>query len=110
MEPSCPQCHVAVRTTDFFCYNCGKNLKPKPLPLKIESLILYYLGSIILPPMGIIWGLRYLKDDNQTAKIHGIILITITVVELIILTVWTFQFVNSAVSQANTQLNSLQGF
>lgn len=108
--PTCPQCHVPVRETYYFCYNCGKNLKPAPLSLSVDKLAMYYIGAVLLPPMGIIWGWKYFKGGNPTAKIHGLILIVGTVIELIILTVWSVNFINSAVKQANTQLNSMQGF
>lgn len=110
MQPTCPQCHAQVKATDFFCYNCGKNLKPKPLSTSIETLLMYYLGAVILPPMGIVWGIKYMKEPNQTSRIHGAILIIITIVELIILTVWTLNFVNTINKQVGSQLNGLQGF
>jgi predicted amidophosphoribosyltransferase len=110
MEPICPQCHTPVRATDFFCFNCGKNLKPAPLSLSFEKLFMYYLGAITLPPMGIIWGIKYLKQTNQNAKIHGAILIIGTIIELIVLTVWTVQFANTIQKQVGSQLNNVQGF
>src|ERR1700690_2123516 len=59
----CPMCHIQVRLTDYFCYNCGKNLHPKPLSTSIEIQILYYVGSLVLPPMGFIWGFRYIREN-----------------------------------------------
>ncbi len=110
MEPTCPQCHTAVRATDFFCYNCGKNLKTKPLATTPEALIPYYLGAVILPPMGIIWGYKYLKQADQTSKTHGAVLIALTVIELILLTIWSVNFFNSINVRVNQQLNGLRGF
>ena len=69
MEPMCPKCHAIVRPTDYFCYNCGKNLKPAPLSLAVDKLAMYYIGAVLLPPMGIIWGWKYYKEGNPTAKI-----------------------------------------
>lgn len=105
----CPQCHVPVRVTDFFCFNCGKNLRPKPLATSVQTLVMYYLGAIILPPMGIIWGLKYLRQGNQTAKIHGLILIILTIIELIVLTVWTVNLMQTINAHVGSQLNGLQG-
>lgn len=110
MEPTCPQCHAVVRATDFFCYNCGKNLKPKPLATTPETLLMYYLGSIFLPPMGIIWGIRYFRQESRASKVHGVILITMTIIELTLLAVWTVNVMNTINTQVNQQLNSLQGF
>jgi hypothetical protein len=103
-----------VRATDFFCFNCGKSLKPRPLATSFEALLMYYLGAVVLPPMGIIWGIKYLRQGNQTAKIHGAILIGITIIELIYVTIWTVNFMHTISSQINGQLNGqpngLQGF
>lgn len=107
---ACPQCHVPVRPTDFFCYNCGKNLKPAPPSTSIETLVMYYVGSVLLPPMGIIWGWKYVKATDQKARLHGWLLIGITVVELVLLTIWTIDFVHGINAQVNSQLNGLQGF
>jgi hypothetical protein len=110
IAPICPICHVTVRPSDFFCYNCGKNLHPKPLATDIATQILYYAGSIILPPMGFIWGIRYLKDKNTNAKIIGSILFLITIVELVFLTVLSVRLVNSINDQVNKQLENIQMF
>lgn len=71
---------------------------------------MYYLGSIVLPPMGIIWGIKYLRQDSQTSKIHGIILIGMTVVELIFITVWSVNLFNTINAQVGNQINGMQGF
>lgn len=110
MEPVCPQCHAPVRPTDYFCYNCGKNLKPAPQATNFETLAKYYIGSILLPPLGIIWGVKYLRQGDAKGRIHGFILIGITVLELIYLTIWTVNFINQINAQVNQQLNGLQGF
>lgn len=71
---------------------------------------MYYLGSIVLPPMGIVWGMRYIREQDQRAKFHGYIFIGLTVIELIVLTVWTVNFIHGINSAVNQQLNGLQGF
>lgn len=109
MESTCPQCHAQVRATDFFCFNCGKNLKPKPLSTSLETLFMYYLGAFVLPPMGIVWGIKYLKQESQVSKVHGIIFILLTIVEIIVLTVWTVNYANMINAQVGTQLNGFQG-
>jgi len=110
MEPICPHCHVTVRATDYFCFNCGKNLKPKPLSTSLDTLFLYYLGAVVLPPLGIIWGFKYVGQPDVKSKLHGAILIVLTIIECILLTVWTINFVNSVNKQVNQQINGLQGF
>lgn len=110
MNLTCPRCHTQVRETDYFCFNCGKNLKPKPVSTSIDTLLLYYLGTILLPPLGLWWGIRYLKNPDHPSKIHGLVLITITSIEVLLLVVWSVNFINNVNSQVNQQLNTLQGF
>ena len=106
---TCPSCHISVRPTDYFCFNCGKNLHPAPPSTAIEEQIKLYLGSIFLPPMGIIWGLRYLKQPDQKSKIAGWIMIILTVIVLWLAIKWTVDIVNG-VDKQMSQFNSAQGF
>jgi len=99
-----------VKQTDFFCYNCGKNLKEKPLSTALATQLMYYAGSVLLPPFGIIWGLRYLKQPDPVARRIGIINIALTVVSLIVTTIWAVNLINGINAQVNQQLNGLQGF
>ncbi len=105
----CPKCHTEVRATDYFCLNCGKNIHEKPASTSLESQAMLYLGSIFLPPMGVIWGWRYLKADDQKSKIVGITAMVITVIVLLLAVKWTVDIVN-AVNKQMGQFNSMQGF
>lgn len=106
----CPSCHLQVRNTDYFCFNCGKNLHPKPPSTSISSQTSLYIGSLLLPPMGIIWGLRYLRQPDRESKIVGVIAIILTIVILVLLTQFTVNLINTVNEQVNSQLQSLQGF
>lgn len=106
----CPSCHVEVRATDYFCYNCGKNLKPKPLSTSLTQQILIYLGSVLLPPLGLVWGIRYLRQKDETSKVAGIISIILTVVFLVLLIKFTNDTIKTINEQVNSQLQQFQGF
>ena len=110
MEPTCPQCHVAVKPTDFFCYNCGKNLHAKPLPTNLSTEIMYYAGSILLPPLGFWWGMKYLKQPDAVSKRIGIVSMVLTVIFFIVTSAWIVGYVNTLNATVNSQLNGLQGF
>ncbi len=106
----CQQCHIQVRPTDYFCFNCGKNLKPKPLPTDAVTQAMYYIGSILLPPMGIIWGFKYLREKNQTSKIIGIICVILTFIVIIVGIQATITLANTISDQVNKQSESLMQF
>lgn len=106
----CPACHVAIKQSDYFCFNCGKNLHPAPPSLSFGSLTGFSIGSIVLPPMGIIWGFRYIRSQDSKAKIFGFVLIGLTVIELFILTDITVKAYNTINEQIQQQLPNIQGF
>jgi hypothetical protein len=105
-EKKCPTCHVVVRPTDYFCYNCGANLKPKPPSTSASAQIALYIKSILLPPMGIVWAFTYLRQKDAKSKIVGFMAIIITVVVLVAVVLLTVQFINRLSSLLNEQLGS----
>lgn len=102
----CPTCHTEVRSTDYFCFNCGANLKPKPPSFDIASQLTLYIKSLLLPPLGIYWAIPYLKQDSSKSKAVGILAIAITLVMLILTIVWTKQFVDNLNTQLNKQMTT----
>ena len=108
--PTCPVCHVAVRPTDYYCYNCGRNLHPAPPSLTTATLIPLLLRTVFLPPMGIIWGFRYVKQEGSQYKTVGYAMMIITVVVLIVAVRATMSIVNTATTQMNSQLENMTGF
>jgi uncharacterized membrane protein YvbJ len=104
---TCPACHVEVRPTDYFCYNCGKNLNPAPPSTSLSQQIVVYLESLLLPPYGIIIGIRYLKVEDSKSKIIGWVSIILTIVSIIILIVATLDLIKTINTQLNTQLNNM---
>lgn len=110
MEPTCPKCHTAVRATDYFCFNCGANLHPKPLPTNLTTELMYYAGSILLPPLGFWWGVKYIQQPGAASKRIAILCMVLTTVSLIISSVWLVNYFNKLNAQVNQQLNGLQGF
>lgn len=106
----CPGCHVAVRPTDYFCFNCGKNLHAAPPGTGPADQIKLYLGSVFLTPMGIIWGLRYLRENDEKAKIVGIVAMILSVVTMIVAAQYTVSLVNTINNQVGQQLQGIEGF
>lgn len=110
MEPTCPQCHVVVQPTDFFCANCGKSLKAKPLSTSLTTEIMYYIGSIALPPLGFWWGIKYLKQGDAVSKRIGIISMVLTAISFILTSIVAVDYINKISAQVGSQLYTPQGF
>ncbi len=110
-EPlACPACHTAVRPTEYFCFNCGKNLRAAPPGTSLMDQIKLYLGSVLLAPMGIFWGLKYLKESDDKVKIVGVVAMILSGVTFIIAAQYTVAFINSLNSQVGVQLQGIGGF
>ncbi len=106
----CPVCHRSALPEYYFCPNCGKNLKPVPLSTTVLKQLGLYIGSVVLMPLGLIWGLRYLKESTLKAKLIGWACIVITIVSFVIISVVLFNTIREVNEQVNQQLNGLSGF
>lgn len=69
-----------------------------------------YAGSIILAPMGLVWGFRYLRQPGSMAKVVGVISIVLTIGTLVIASKLVTSYITSVNEQVTQQLNGMQGF
>jgi hypothetical protein len=106
----CPICHLSVRPTDYFCSNCGRNLRPSPLSTALTVQTMLYIKSILLPPMGIIWGIRYLRQPDIKSKIVGIVSIVITITLLLLMIKWTINLIDTVNDAVNSSMNGMYGY
>lgn len=109
MEPQllCKYCKTNITALDFFCPNCGKQLKTKPMPIGLGKQIGIYLLSFLLPPLGLWPAIKYLRQEDTGSKRIGIAAIVLTVISVII-TLWSFSaFLNLISGQLNSQINGL---
>ena len=84
----CNVCHQPVSGKDFFCPNCGNNLKEKEMPISgIVQTGLYAL-AIFLPPMGLWPGIKYMMKKSKYAKRVGLITVILTLISSI-LNIWS---------------------
>lgn len=108
MNSTCKYCGFAIAENFYFCPNCGKKLKQPPLSTSISKQIYIYAISILLPPLGLWPGIRYLFQKDSRSKIIGIIAIILTIVTTIITIKITTDFINGQSNMASEQLKSLE--
>ncbi|HSW48014.1 MAG TPA: zinc ribbon domain-containing protein [Candidatus Saccharimonadales bacterium] len=84
INPICPNCSLQVLPAFYFCPNCGKNLRPKPLSISVGKQIGIYLVSVLLPPLGLWPAVKYLRQDDQKAKNVGIVAIVLTIAATVV--------------------------
>jgi len=99
----CKHCQKLAPSTSFFCPNCGKKIQDAPYKFSVMTWAGVILESILLPPLGIIPGIRYLKKEETGAKVLGITAIIIT----IFMTIFTIMFLKSFIETTNRQLNDV---
>ena len=99
----CPVCQFKIQSDWFFCPNCGKGLKEKPLVISIGKQIIIYLVSFFLTPLGLGWGLKYVRSTDKKVKTIGIISIVLTVLSIILISMVFKSFID----QYSKVLNNL---
>ncbi len=106
MEATCPFCRQAVPGTANFCPFCGRQLRYKPLETTIYRQALVYLVSFFLPPFGLWYARKYLKQSDRRSKRAGWAAVILTVLSLV-LTLWAAKLLMDAVNQQIQSLGPL---
>lgn len=107
----CDFCHTTNPAAFFFCPNCGKVLRQKPLSTSIPKQAWVYFVALFFPPFGIFSGIKYLRQKTTAEKTIGIAAIILTLISLLI-SAWLLFFsinkIQSAMNEAiqgNSQSN-----
>jgi hypothetical protein len=96
----CKFCGQNVFSNYYFCPYCGKKLIEPPITMLKEIGV--YLLSILLPPLGLWPGVKYLMQKDKRAKRVGTIAILLTIIATII----TIYFSVVAFNNINQTLTS----
>jgi hypothetical protein len=104
----CPFCSTPLDAAAFFCPVCGKNVREKPLSTGIGVQIGLYAVSILLPPLSLIWTIKYLKSKDPKAKQIGMISLGLTIATLVAVFWLSLTFVKNITQGVNQQLNQYQ--
>ena len=90
----CPACQFKIQSDWFFCPNCAKVLKEKMPVISVPKQILIYLVSFFLAPLGLGWGLKYIRSKDSKIKTIGIISIVLTILSLVLIVVVFKNFID----------------
>jgi hypothetical protein len=115
-EAICPQCHLPVLPSYYFCPNCGKKLEDAPLSTSIWAQIWLYVYSLILMPITCYliytrWqGVKYFKSKDPKAHQMGVIAIVLLIISIVFLiwstwqgTIWLENYVQAQVNNATSE-------
>ena len=97
----CQYCKTQVEATAFYCPTCGKKIREKPLNTTFWYQVGLYAASILLPPLNLIWAVKYYKSPDPKAKKIGTVSLIITVFALII-SLWIASALFKNISQQIT--------
>src|SRR4030042_6520021 len=84
---NCPKCQNNIDITDFFCRVCGLKRKETTISISFLKQLSIYLTSFFLPPFGLIPAIKYLRQEDDKAKLVGIIAVFITIIS-VIFSIW----------------------
>ena len=104
----CPLCKYVVQKSWYFCPNCSKKLKMKPLSTSVWRQIGVYLISSLIPPFGIFPAFNYLRQSTWKARTVGIICLLLTVLSIVLMTWYTEVLIKHVETQVDPALGALQ--
>jgi uncharacterized membrane protein YvbJ len=99
----CKECGHELSDEALICPNCGKPQRDKPLSVSLLKQITVYSVSLFLPPFGLWYTWKYLKQKNNKSKKIGITSLILTIISIIVV-IW---FIERFVSSINQSLNSV---
>jgi len=100
----CTECGHEMSDEALTCPYCGKsndNRHPSVLP---SRQITVYAISLFLPPFGLWYSWKYLKQQDSKSKNIGIIALILTIISVII-TTWMAKGLFNSVNQALNSVN-----
>lgn len=118
MGSVCPQCHLPVAPDAYFCPNCGKELRSKPLSTSFLMQAWIYAFSIVLPMLAFLalsyWpAIKYLRSPDEKAKQIGIVamilMILSTIITFWLTIVWLQNYIQQSVNAVGN-IGNLGGF
>lgn len=105
----CSVCHQPIVETYYFCPNCGKKIHEPPPSTTITKQLSIYAVSILLPPLGLWPGIRYLRQPDQKTRMIGWIAIILTVVSTVVTVRLTLDIMNMMQTTIQDQLQPYGG-
>lgn len=102
----CVQCNTLNPKDSHFCSNCGKALKEKEVNVSIIKQTWLYIIAFLLPPLGLIPGIKYLRKDNEKIKKVGLVLIVLTIISVVVQVLLFSYFYKDFVIFLNQQVGS----
>ena len=82
---TCTVCKQLIQIEWNFCPNCGNVLRVKPLSTSFWKQLVIYSVSFFLPPFGLGFGVKYLREKNRKSRIIGLVSLLLTFLSIMTL-------------------------
>jgi len=100
----CEECGREMSDEALACPSCGKPQKNKPLSTSLSEQMKVYSVSLFLPPFGLWYVYKYLKQKDKKSKRIGIVALILTIISTIG-TIWFAKGFMNSVNQAVNTMN-----
>ena len=104
----CPYCNHSIDATAYFCPNCGKKVREKPVSAAFSEQLSLYALSILAPPFFIGRTWRYLRSPDPQAKTVGLLSLVFTIIALVVATWTTYVFIQNINTQVDDAMQKYQ--
>jgi NADH:ubiquinone oxidoreductase subunit 3 (subunit A) len=101
---NCPFCAKEIDPKDFYCPECGKKVREKPIATTFWPVFLLFVLCVLLPPFNIGMTLKYIRSPDLKAKKIGWISLVVMAIMLIAVGVSTYYMTKYVSDQVNTQI------
>jgi hypothetical protein len=110
----CPVCHLPIRPEFYFCPNCGKSLREKPLSASAATQAWIYALSVIMPMIAYLglhyWpGVKYLRSPDPSAKQIGMIAIALMAISTVVTFWWGIVWLQGFIQSSVNNVGNLGG-
>jgi len=82
VSTACTICKQPIEVNWNFCPNCGNVLRIKPLSTSVLRQLVIYAVSFFLPPFGLGYAFKYLRQSDHKSRMIGIVSIIFTVLSI----------------------------
>jgi len=86
------------------CPNCGKPQRNNPPLVSLSRQIIVYSVSLFLPPFGLWYARKYLKQKDSKSRKIGVAALILTIASAIV-TIWLTEGVMNSISQTLNFVN-----
>lgn len=102
MNLQCKYCGALITPGTYYCSNCGKILNDPPFAISTMRIIWLSVISVLLPPFGLIPGVKYMLKNDTKATMVGLLLVILTFLSFAFMIYFSLGLLNNLMNQLNS--------